>query len=72
MIGYQFIPLSNSVLLNKEYIKRYNHQTLKVTLTNNMELHVSRRRGKELKELLTEKKGVHSFLSALNPFKRLS
>lgn len=69
MMEYNFIPLSNSVLLNKDYIKRYNHQTLKITLTDNTELHVSRRRGKELKELLNTKSSF-SFSSIFDFFKR--
>lgn len=70
IIDYKFIPLSNSILINRDYIKRYNHQTLKVTLTDNTELRVSRRRGKELKDLLSDKKGIHCFLSSLNPFNK--
>lgn len=64
MLENDFIPLSNSILLNKDYIKRYNHQTLKITLTDNTELPVSRRKGKELKEILSEKRGLSSIFSA--------
>ncbi len=66
---YNFIPLSNSILLNKDYIKRYNHQMLKITLTDNTELHVSRRRGKELKEQLNTK-NTFNFSSILDFFKK--
>lgn len=59
IIEHNFIPLSNSILVNKDYIKRYNHQLLRVTLSDGTELHVSRRRGKELRELLSEKRGFN-------------
>lgn len=65
ILEHDFIPLSNSILLNKDYIKRYNHQTLKITLTDNTVLPVSRRRGKELKETLGEKRGLSSIFSTL-------
>ncbi len=60
---HNFIPLSNSIVLNREYIKRYNHQALKVTLTDDTELPVSRRRAKELKESLSERKGLSAIIS---------
>jgi two-component system LytT family response regulator len=63
ILEHDFIPLSNRTLLNREYVKRYNHQTLKITLTDNSELPVSRRRGKELKELLSERKGLSAVFS---------
>ncbi len=63
MLEHDFIPLSNRILLNREYVKRYNHQTLTITLTDNTELPVSRRRGKELKEILSERKGLSAVLS---------
>lgn len=63
MLEHDFIPLSNRILLNREYVKRYNHQTLTITLTDNSELPVSRRRGKELKEILSERKGLSAVLS---------
>ena len=63
MLEYNFVSLSNSILLNRDYIKRYNHQTLKVTLTDDTELPVSRRRAKELKELLSERKGLSAIIS---------
>ncbi len=63
ILEHDFVPLSNSILLNREYIKRYNHQTLKITLTDNAELPVSRRRGKELKEMLSERKGLSGMIS---------
>ena len=63
ILEHDFVPLSNSILLNREYIKRYNHQTLKITLTDNAELPVSRRRGKELKEMLGERKGLSGMIS---------
>ncbi|HPK29517.1 MAG TPA: LytTR family DNA-binding domain-containing protein [Bacteroidales bacterium] len=63
ILEHDFVPLSNSILLNREYIKRYNHQTLKITLTDNAELPVSRRRGKELKEMLGERQGLSGMIS---------
>ena len=63
ILEHDFVPLSNSILLNREYIKRYNHQTLKITLTDNTELPVSRRRGKELKEMLGERQGLSGMIS---------
>ena len=63
ILEHDFVPLSNSILLNREYIKRYNHQTLKITLTDNTELPVSRRRGKELMEMLGERKGLCGLIS---------
>lgn len=69
MIEHAFIPISNSILINKEYIKRYNHQALKVTLHDDTELHVSRRRGKELREMLNDKKSF-SLLSVLDFFRK--
>jgi len=55
---------SNSVVLNREYIKRYNHQAIKITLTDDTEMPVSRRRAKELKETLSERKGLSSIVSS--------
>ncbi|NLB67803.1 MAG: hypothetical protein GX798_05060 [Bacteroidales bacterium] len=52
------------MVLNREYIKRYNHQAIKITLTDDTEMPVSRRRAKELKETLSERKGLSSIVSS--------
>ncbi len=67
---YNFIPISNSVLINKNYIKRYNHKTQEMILKDDVKLHVSRRRGKELQDLLNTKKGGFSFSSVFKFFKK--
>lgn len=63
ILEYNFVSISNSIVLNKEYVKRYNHKALKITLTNGIELPVSRRKGKELKELLSERQGLSDIFS---------
>lgn len=69
IVDHQFIPLNNSILANKEHIKRYNHQALKVTLDDGTQLHVSRRRGKELRDMLNTKKSFN-LLSVLDFFRK--
>ncbi len=52
IVDYDFQPISNSILINKDYIKRYNHQDLCIILNNGEHLYASRRYGKELKNNL--------------------
>lgn len=66
MIDYDFLPVSNSILVNPFYIKRYNQHSFYLTLTDETVLTASRRCGKDIKEFLTGKKrkgfGLRSIL----------
>ncbi len=70
MIEHNFIPLSNKILANKDFIKRYNNRNLEVTLTDNTVLFASKRCGKELKYYLSENKKSYNLKKLLNLFKR--
>ncbi|HZL12331.1 MAG TPA: LytTR family DNA-binding domain-containing protein [Prolixibacteraceae bacterium] len=52
MIDYQFQPISNSLLVNRDFIHRYNHRELLVTLTDGTKLYASKRFGKDFKDSL--------------------
>lgn len=56
---YDFKQISNGLLVNNTYIKRYNHHELLLTLTTGENLYASKRYGKELKDSLEphQKKG---------------
>lgn len=52
ILDYDFKQISNSLVVNKQYIKRYNHHELLVSLSNGEHLYASKRFGKELKDSL--------------------
>lgn len=71
---YDFFPISNSYLVNINFVKRYNHSELTVKLTNDKYLYASRRGGQEFKKYLNDNKkefgdlqndGMLSFLKRL-------
>lgn len=49
---YDFKQISNGLIVNKTYIKRYNHHELQLTLTTGENIYASKRFGKELKDSL--------------------
>ena len=61
ILDYDFKQISNSLLVNKLYIKQYNHHELTLTLTNGTYLYASKRFGKELKDSLESNKKSSSF-----------
>lgn len=69
-IDYGFFPVSNSILVNPSYIKRYNHRDLQVTLEDDTVLLASKRCGRELKEFLTGNKKGFKLKSLLDYFKK--
>lgn len=50
-----FFPISDKILLNLNYLQRYNHKELTVSLTNKKTLYASRRGGQRLRKLLQDK-----------------
>ena len=63
---YHFHPISNSLLVNQEYIKKYNHRELTVELTDGTTLYASKRFGKEFKDTFNSSGGgVKSIASGL-------
>ena len=54
---YNFFPISNSLLVNMDYVKRYNHNELNVLLTNGEHIYASRRGGQDFKRYLDDNKG---------------
>ncbi|WP_421920646.1 LytR/AlgR family response regulator transcription factor [Marinifilum sp.] len=50
MMDYNFYPISNSLLVNQEYILRYNHKELQLTLNDGTVLFASKRFGKSFKD----------------------
>lgn len=50
---FYFKQISNSLIVNSEYIKRYNHRELTLYLTDGNILYASKRFGKALKDELT-------------------
>lgn len=52
---YSFHSISNSLLVNGDYIKRYDHRQLVVTLTDGTYLYASKRFGKDFKDQFTSK-----------------
>ena len=51
---YSFFPISHSIVVNLDYVKRYNHSELTVSLTNGKHLFASRRGGQDFKRYLNE------------------
>ncbi|MBN2597273.1 MAG: response regulator transcription factor [Marinifilaceae bacterium] len=54
MIDYNFYPISNSLLVNQDYILRYNHKELQLTLNDGTVLFASKRFGKSFKDTFTQ------------------
>jgi two-component system LytT family response regulator len=51
---FNFKQISNSLLVNNDFIKQYNHHELTLTLTDGSHLYASKRFGKILKDELSE------------------
>ncbi|MCP3931532.1 MAG: response regulator transcription factor [Bacteroidetes bacterium] len=56
---HNFFPISNSLLINLDFVKRYNHNELAVSLINGQSLYASRRGGKDFKRFLSDNKGEY-------------
>ena len=56
---YNFHLISNSLLVNHEFIQRYNHHELLLTLKDGSRLYASKRFGKEFKDSLLVNKNRH-------------
>lgn len=56
IVDYNFHLISNSLLVNHEFIHRYNHHELLVTLKDGSKLYASKRFGKEFKNSLLQNK----------------
>jgi|WetSurMetagenome_2_1015567.scaffolds.fasta_scaffold31649_4 two-component system, LytTR family, response regulator len=73
---YNFVLISNSTLVNRDIIKRYNHRELSVVLTDGVVLWASKRFGKELKDILREgnrgKQFFHDIISGISFFNKSS
>lgn len=67
---YNFYLISNSLLVNMEYIHRYNHSQLLLTLKDGTKLFASKRYGKDFKNSLNTNKvknqGKNPFASFFN------
>ena len=57
MAEYNFFPVSNGLLVNLDFVKRYNHSELTVNLTNGKHLYASRRGGQDFRRFLNDNKG---------------
>ncbi len=53
---YNFFPISNSLLINMDYVKQYNHRELTVSLNNGVHLFASRRGGQDFRRYLNDNK----------------
>jgi two-component system, LytTR family, response regulator len=62
---YNFHLISNSLLVNHEFIQRYNHHELLVTLKDGSKLYASKRFGKEFKDSLYQNKTRKSLKNPL-------
>jgi two-component system LytT family response regulator len=62
---YDFQLISNSLLVNKDFIHRYNHHELLLTLKDGTKLYASKRFGKEFKNSLYQSKTSKSFKNSL-------
>lgn len=60
---YDFKQISNGMIVNKTYIKRYNHHELQLTLTTGEHIYASKRFGKELKDSLEPNQKKRGFFS---------
>ncbi len=58
---YNFHLISNSLLVNGDYIKRYDHRQLLVTLTDDTHLYASKRYGKEFKDQFAARGALAGF-----------
>ncbi len=56
---YNFFPISNSLLVNLDYIKQYIHSELRVILVTGKELYASRRGGQDFRRFLNNNKGKY-------------
>jgi two-component system LytT family response regulator len=68
---YSFVMISNSYLVNREYIKKFNSRDLSVMLADNTVLFASKRFGRELKDSLgsNTRKQLRDIFSGLLFFK---
>lgn len=62
---YHFHAISNGLLVNQEFIKKYNHRELTVELTNGTVLYASKRFGKDFKDRFGKKGGINSFTQTI-------
>ena len=56
---HTFYPISNKIVVNLDYVLRYNHSNLTVTLTNDKKIRASRRGGQEFRRFLNNQEGFH-------------
>lgn len=72
---YNFFQISNSCVVNLDYVKRYNHSELTLTFSNGMSVFASRRGGQDFKKYLNQKSDLNDKIlpskSFLNILKRL-
>ena len=59
MSDYNFFPISNSIVVNLDFIKRYNHSELAVVLTSGETIYASRRGGQDFKKFLNDNKSQY-------------
>ena len=62
---YNFHLISNNLLVNQEFIHRYNHHELLLILKDGTKLYASKRFGKEFKDLLSQNKPTRSIKNSL-------
>lgn len=53
---HNFFAINDKILINLNYLQRYNHKELAVTLTDKKILNASRRGGQRLRKFLQDKK----------------
>lgn len=59
---HPFYPISNKIVVNLDYVTRYNHSILTVTLENGKKIQASRRGGQEFRRFLNNQEGMHGKL----------
>ncbi len=59
MSDYNFFPISNSLVVNLDFIKRYNHSELAVVLTSGKTIYASRRGGQDFRKFLNDNKSQY-------------
>lgn len=63
---FPFFPISNSILINLDYVRRYNHSELSVVLTTGNHLFASRRGGQEFRRYLNENRSKFGDLESFS------
>lgn len=68
---HRFFSISNSLLINLDELKSYDHSEKKVIMSTGKQLYASRRGGQDLRNYISENPSLNSKTSYLDKFKNL-